>query len=120
MKPEEKSKELLSITQSKAKMYEYGVPEEHHIRIPRDPARLFPLAIGLLGDVSSQISSGNPDPEKIRALRENLSFSARFFDAYLQSKLNSEIDPYTLLVGSASFYLCDLPGSSKGGITKIV
>ena len=37
---------------------------------------------------------------------------ARFFDAYLQSRLNSDLDPYVLLLGSASFYLCDLPGSS--------
>ena len=112
MKPEGKSQELLSITQSKAKMYEYDVPPEHHIKIPRDPARLFTLAIGLLGDVAFHICSGNPDPDKLLALKESLSFSAKFFDAYLNSLLNREIDPYILLLGSASYYLCDLPGSS--------
>jgi len=36
MKPETRSRRLLSITRSKAKMYEYDVPEEHHIDLTRD------------------------------------------------------------------------------------
>jgi hypothetical protein len=39
--------------------------------------------------------------------------SARFFDSYLQSKLNEALDPYLVLLGSASYYLCDLPGSAS-------
>lgn len=33
MRPEKKSQLLLGVTRSKAKMLEYGVPEEHHIKI---------------------------------------------------------------------------------------
>ena len=49
MKPEEKSKTLLGATRSKGKMYEYNIPNEHHIKLTNDPQRLFPLSIGIIG-----------------------------------------------------------------------
>lgn len=112
MKPEQQSQRLLSITRSKAKMYEYSVPEEDHIQIYRDPASLFSVSIGLLGDLAAQINSGDLNGVNLSELRENLRFSAHFFDAYLHSKLNDSIESYLLLLGASSYYLCDLPGSS--------
>jgi POLQ-like helicase len=112
MKPEQQSKRLLSITQSKAKMYEYDVPIEHHIVITRDPAHLFSLTIGMLGDIAAEINKGISAPEIILEFKENLPFSARFFDTYVQTKLNNDIDPYLLAIGSAAYYLCEMPGSS--------
>ncbi len=112
MRPEQKSQLLLGVTRSKAKMLEYGVPEEHHIKITQDPAKLFTISIGLLGDIAAAINRGEPDPGSLSELRTNLLFSARFFDSYLQSKLNEALDPYLVLLGSASYYLCDLPGSA--------
>ena len=41
MKPEKGSQTFLSITRSKAKMYEYDIPEQHHIKIDIDPSKLF-------------------------------------------------------------------------------
>lgn len=113
MRPEQKSQLLLGVTRSKAKMIEYGVPEEHHIRIIQDPATLFTLSIGLLGDLAAAINRKGSDPDSLAALKTNLLFSARFFDSYLQSKLNETLDPYLVLLGSASYYLCDLPGSAS-------
>lgn len=113
MRPEKKSQLLLGVTRSKAKMLEYGVPEEHHIKITQDPAKLFTLSIGLLGDLAAAINRDKPDPNSLSELRTNLLFSARFFDSYLQSKLNEKLDPYLVLLGSASYYLCDLPGSAS-------
>jgi len=110
MRPEKKSQLLLGVTRSKAKMLEYGVPEEHHIKITQDPAKLFTLSIGLLGDLAAAINREEPDPDSLAELKTNLLFSARFFDSYLQSKLNETLDPYLVLLGSASYYLCDLPG----------
>jgi hypothetical protein len=112
MRPERRSQLLLGVTRSKAKMYEYDVPEEHHIKIKQDPAKLFTLAIGLLGDLSARINSEVINEDYLKELRETLLFSARFFDAYLESRLNHEYDPYLLLLGAASYYLCNLPGSS--------
>ena len=40
MRLEAGSKKLLAITKSKAKMYEFGVDEAHHISLPQDPRRL--------------------------------------------------------------------------------
>ncbi len=113
MKPEQKSQLLLGVARSKAKMIEYGVPEEYHINIIQDPAKLFTLSIGILGDISARSNRNGIMSDNLREFRESLQFSAHFFDAYLQSKLNHELDPYLILLGSASYYLCDLPGSSN-------
>jgi len=48
---------LISTDHYDAKMYEYGVPPEDHIKIVRNPAQLFTLAIGLLGDISAAPSA---------------------------------------------------------------
>lgn len=113
MRPERKSQLLLGVTRSKAKMLEYGLPEEHHIKITQDPAKLFTISIGLLGDLAAAINRDGPDSSSLLELKTNLLFSARFFDAYLQSKLDETLDSYLVLLGSASYYLCDLPGSAS-------
>ena len=113
MKPEKKSQLLLGVTRSKAKMLEYGVPKEHHIKITEDPAKLFTISIGLLGDLAVAINRKETDTNSFSELKNNLLFSARFFDSYLQTKLNETLDPYLVLLGSASYYLCDLPGSAS-------
>lgn len=119
MRPEKKSNVLLAITQSKAKMYEYSIPLEHHINIPREPARLFPLAIGLLGNVAVETILGDTSSESFLELKKNLEFSARFFDSYLQSHLEEELDSYLLILGASAYYLCDLPGSSIVLVNRI-
>lgn len=113
MRPEQKSQLLLGVTRSKAKMLEYGVPEAHHIKITQDPAKLFTLSISLLGDLAAGINREELQPDALAELRNSLLFSARFFDAYLQAKLNQSLDPYLVLLASASYYLCDLPGSAS-------
>lgn len=115
MKPESKSKHLLAVTHSKGKMYEYSVPESHHIKIDttQNPEKLFTLSIGLLGDLAATINRQTTDPNFHSELEKNLFFSAHFFDSYLQSKLNKTLDPYLILLGSASYYLCDIPGSAS-------
>lgn len=113
MKPEQKSKQLLSVTRSKAKMLEYSIPEEYHIKIAQDPFKLFTLSIGLPGNLAVSINGKKSDSTAIMELRKNLLFSTNFFDSYLQSKLNETLDPYFALLGSASYYLCNLPGSAS-------
>lgn len=112
MKPEQKSQTLLSVTRSKAKMFEYGVPEEHHIEIFQDPAKLLILSVGILGDLAARNNRNDLIPDSLAEYQKNLMFSAQFFDSYLQSKLNETLDFYLILLSSASYYLCDLPGSS--------
>jgi len=107
MKPEAGSLNLLSITRSRAKMYEYDVPYESFISLPKDPKELFVLTIGILGDFSSPLSNDSHEE-----LRQSMLFTAQYFDAYISSRLNQPLDNYLLLLGSAAYYLCDLPGSS--------
>src|SRR3954463_6613875 len=97
MKPESRSQSLLGVTRSKAKMYEYAVPAEHHINSPRDPSRLFTLAIGLLGDLCATINADGPDSSTVAELRQSLKFSAQFFDAFQQARVDNSLDPYVLL-----------------------
>lgn len=119
MKPENRSLQLLGVTRSKAKMHEYRVPEDYHIKVARDPARLFTLSIGMLGDLAVQIIEGTAGENELTQQREHLLFSAHFFDSYLQSRLNEDHESYLLLLGSASYYLCDLPGSSLVLATRL-
>jgi len=114
MRPDRKSNRLLGVTRSKAKMIEYHVPEEYQdIDLSLHPNKLFTISIGLLGDLAAAINRDEPNPDSLSELKTNLLFSARFFDSYLQSKLNETLDPYLVLMGSASYYLCDLPGSAS-------
>ena len=113
MKPEAASYSLMGITRSKAKMFEYGVPIEHHINILRDPSRLFSLTIGMLGDATARANRGLPQVDGAEHDHESgVSFSAQFFDAYLASRLEPQLDDYLAILASASFYLSDLPGSA--------
>ena len=113
MKPEYNSLRLLGVARAKAKMYEYQIDEEEHIAIQQDPTELFVLSIGALGDMAAQINRGEIDTSAQEVFKNNLIFSAQFFDSYLQSKLNQDLDPYLMLLGAASYYLCDLPGSAS-------
>jgi len=81
MKPNNGSNTFLAITRSKGKMYEYAIPEEDHIEIPIEPATLFVISIGILGDLTGYYSRNEEIPPNIV---ENLVFSASFFDAYLK------------------------------------
>lgn len=115
MKPESASRRNLSITRSKGKMYELGLREEFHIKIPKDvePAALFPLSIGMLMDASAAINDAAVPhtfvPEELKA---ELNFAASFFDAYLDARFDTTLSREVTLLASASYFLGERPGSS--------
>jgi POLQ-like helicase len=113
MKPEAGSRILLAMTRSKAKMYEYSIPSQHHIALPKRPARLFSLAIGLVGDYArAYVDAGNllasPNGEL-----PGLRFAAQFFDSFDQTNLDEASRSYVRTMSAATYYLCELPGSSR-------
>jgi superfamily II DNA/RNA helicase len=113
MKPEKQSENILNITRAKAKMIEYNIPEEYQqIKLETNPAKLFPLTIGLLGDYSYKINQPGITNTELEGLKSVLIFSSRFFDSFFQAKLDGELNDYVVLLGSATYYLCDLPGHS--------
>lgn len=118
MKPEAKSLRLLAQTRAKAKMHEYDVPLQEHINLDNDPARLFSLAIALMGDYAV-ILCNTPYDTRLEEVSGDLRFSAFFFDAYLHSKLNDGLSEYSALLGACAYYLCNLPGSSRV-LTKLL
>lgn len=132
MRPNRAAHTVLRYTRSKAKMYEFRIPEEHHIEIPRDPSVLFSLAVAILGDLAStiadeftpedplaELSGGVPefwdewgelDPDNV------LGFAATFFDAYLNSRLDAEITPEFSLLAAAAYYI----GHGVGSATVVI
>lgn len=129
MKPDGDARLVLSYARSKAKMYEFRVPVEEHIAIPRSPSMLHSLAIGILGDSASWIADDGTDPEPDpedaptdwtegdlsgrKGSYEALGFAATFFDAFLESQLDEEITDEFSLLCSAAYYLAGTPGSSR-------
>jgi ATP-dependent DNA helicase len=113
MRPERAAQYVLATTRAKGKMYEFDVPLEHHIDLPESPDRLFSLAIGLLGDAAAEIADMSPDIQRDQVPPEVLLFSARYFDAYLQSRLGDFAHLEFPILASACYYLADNPGSSK-------
>ena len=121
MKPEEQSTRLLGITRSKAKMYEYGIPEKDHLRIPRgvNLSTLFSLTVGIIGDNATAAFSDSTDAARDQPNGNgsfdstSVQFCTRYFDAFLDAKLNVSLHPYLLLVGAVAYYLNDRPGSSQ-------
>jgi POLQ-like helicase len=112
MKPEANSKRLLGITRSKAKMFEFAVPEEHHISPGRDPAGLFALTLSIIGDVAATVARNGQSAEPLAEAKQDLRFAAFFFDAYLNGEPHTPSKEYLILMAAAAYYLCDLPGSS--------
>lgn len=113
MKPERAARRILAVTRSKAKMYEYDVPEADHIALPRSPDILFSLAVGLLGDAAAAIADMSPANKRDETPPEALTFAGTYFDAYLQSRLDDFANDEFPILASASYYLAENPGSSK-------
>lgn len=114
LKPYENSKELLGMTRAEAKMYEYSVPEENRIHINKENIKdLFILTIALLGDYAANFYKEVDTENQLIDLKNNLVFSAQFFDAYLNAKLQDSDKDYYIIMGSSAYYLCDYMGSAK-------
>lgn len=105
---------LLKKTRSKAKMYEYDVPNELHIPVEDNANELLLIAIAAIGNISAEVLKKN-NPYRIIPTdkKEELDFASHYFDAFLKSKLNPCHPQYYLLLGSIAYYLCDYAGSAK-------
>ncbi len=107
-------------------MREFRVAAEDIIA-GRDPAALFPLAVGILGDVAAAIARHPPDADVGAApadgtrppswnhdlpVGEALRFVSNFFDAFLNAKLDAELTDEFSLLCACAFYLGGNVGSS--------
>lgn len=117
MKLEYKSKNVLALAKSKAKLYEFDIKEEHHGILTTDPNKLLVLAIGILGEISALDRNLDILSEiktvEYEELKSQLIFVAQYFDALDHSKIEPKMSIYLKIVGSAAYYLADMPGSSS-------
>lgn len=67
----------------------------------------------MLGDLAAAVSRNGADTTQVKEFSASLRFSARYLDAYAASKLSQVHDVHLLLLASAAYYLCDLPGSAS-------
>jgi helicase len=68
MRPDGNAQNILSTTRATAKMHEFRVASEDFIALPRDPAMLFVLAVGILGDVAATIAGEKQDGVDLGAI----------------------------------------------------
>src|SRR5258708_5984233 len=128
MRPEANAFSILSTTRATAKMHEFRVAPQDFIELPRDPAILFALAIGILGDVAAGIADGLREGAEVRGIDplpaplgwgerdpsplEGLGFSSVFFDAFLNSRLDTTITAEFSLLCASAYYLAGNVGSA--------
>lgn len=109
-------------------MHEFRVAPEDFNDLPRNPAILFALAIGILGDVAATVADGidedakgplkvplgwnNEDANPLDSLR----FASIFFDAYLNAQLDVELGSEFSLLCAAAYYI----GGNVGSTAVIV
>lgn len=110
MKPEENSRNLLNLTRASSKGYEFG----RHLDLSEelkgsDPASLFILTIGILGDYCTNIVD---ELENSEEANEAMNFSARYFDAFLNSRFEGALPQDVMILAATSYYLAQRPGSS--------
>ena len=111
---ESTSKYYLKKIRAKAKMYEYGVPENLHVEVEEQANDLILLGIGIVGDIANEIWDMEQAPIILpKEKEEELYFVSRFFDSYFQSKMSIEMNPYYILMGAVTYYFCNMNGSSK-------
>lgn len=115
MRPEAASRRLFAITRSKEKMFELGIPLESHLQVPPgfEPAALFPLTIGILGDAATAIcNADDPIDRTDVSLNPQLDFCASYFDAFLGARFNERLSRDVTILASSAYYLAMRPGSS--------
>ena len=115
MKLEQSSKKMLAIAKSKAKMYEFAIDKASHIELPVDPRKLLVTTIGILGDLSAIEARGDlqfGETDEHEELKSELISVGQYFDALIQSHLVDEMTTYLKIIGSAAYYLANMPGSS--------
>ena len=122
MKPEAGSINVLSTVRARAKMHEFRVPPESYNALPREPRMLFSLAVGILGDAAGAIARSFLEPdikdrpetwsEEDGSITEMVGFSATFFEAYLEAKLDMTITAEFSLLCACSYYLSDAVGNA--------
>jgi len=121
MRFDARSKTLLAITKSKAKMFELGLPEKDHIDLEYSPSNLLVMAVGMLGDICRyELSDDDSEYAKValEQSRTELRDAAKYFDALDETQLEAHYSYYLNLLAASAYYLANMPGSAVILINK--
>jgi POLQ-like helicase len=118
MKLEYQSRNLLASTKSAAKLIEFQVPAEFHYSNSGPLQDLLILSIGILGQLSglelkTGISQNFAIDSEVEGLKRQLIHVAQYFDALDTTGIESQISSYLIMLGSAAYYLAEMPGSAS-------
>ena len=72
-----------------------------------------------MGDVAADLCRVNANQDILKENIKELRFSALFFDSYIQTHLNEELDEYLALLTASAYYLCDLTGSATAILNRV-
>lgn len=111
---ENTSKYYLKKVRAKAKMYEYNVQNDLHIKVEKQSSDLILLCIAIIGDAAEEIWNNKQKPILLsETIQDELYFASKFFDSYYQSNLSYDFNDYYILMGAVAYYFCNMNGSSK-------
>ncbi|MFL1495692.1 hypothetical protein ACI77E_30400, partial [Pseudomonas antarctica] len=112
MKLETRSKRLLGLSKSTAKLKELRVSADMYPPLADDPLALIVLTIGILGQLAA-LTLKNENIAEMTSLKEQLVDVAQYFDSLDGSGLLDKSSVYLRMLGAAAYYLADMPGSSS-------
>ena len=104
MKLEARSKRLLGLSKSTAKLKELKVSADMHPPLADDPFALIVLTIGILGQLATLILK-DEDVAELISLKEQLVDVAQYFDSLDGSGLLDKSSIYLRMLGAAAHYL---------------
>ncbi len=112
MKPSSKARYAAAITLAKGKMFEYGVPVEHHVAMPEnlDLELQFPLAVGTIGDFARGVNRRHGGHSTEVASVDDLVFAAQVLQAFDESQIDEQYSFELGLLAAAAYFLADMPG----------
>lgn len=118
MKLEYASRNLLAATKARAKLNEFLIPGEFHFALTNPLQDLLILSVGILGQLAAMelrtdISWQSSKDGKIDELKAQLIHVAQYFDNLETTGVESGLSEYLTLLGSAAYYLADMPGSAS-------
>lgn len=115
MRPSKAAQYYAAITLSKGKMYEFHIPEDEHLEIPKgvDLEQQFPLALGTLGDVAIEViaTAFNEHPNRSTD-QASVLFASQVLSGVAGARAAPKLSEMLRLLAAAGFYLAGSPGTA--------
>lgn len=115
MKREGETNRIAGIIRGRDKLYEYSPAGRVLLPLPLEftPSKLFPLAIGFLGDFAAEkVSMFIGDDPGTETREDDVAFSAKILLSYSNARIDPTIREELALLSASAFHLIEMPGVS--------